>query len=81
MSFITVIETELKADAQQAYDAAKVGVAYVEGVIVKDIAPQLLQAFLAALEKLGEEALTALLGNAASPAPTPAAPDSVPPGG
>lgn len=80
-TFITTIETELEQDASAALAAAKTSVAYVEGVVVNEILPDLAKAIMTALSSLGSELLTQVLGQLAPGATVtvPAVPETPPP--
>ena len=74
MSFWTVLKTDASNVEQDVVAGLKSGLDYVDNVIVTDILPVLETQLLAAIEKLGQEAVAALLGDAlASPAATPPA--------
>jgi microcompartment protein CcmL/EutN len=63
MSFFTVVESAA-TDVEQAVVAGlKTAVTYVDNVVVTDILPVLETQLLAAIEKLGQEAVAALLGD------------------
>lgn len=66
MSFLTVLEADAKAAEQTAMADLKSFATYIDNAIVTEISPELSQAILTALEKLGETALTQLLGTAVS---------------
>lgn len=59
-SFIVRVEDEIKADAQLALNAVKTSAAYVEGVFVQDIKPELLKDLTALLEQFGAALLSSL---------------------
>lgn len=67
MSFLVVVEQDLEADATAALAAAKVGLNYIDNVVTTDILPELLSAFQAAISKLGQEGVTALLAAVETP--------------
>lgn len=73
MSFIGVVKEDLAEVEQAALGAAKTSLNYIEGVLTQDLLPVLEKALLDAIERLGQEALAALLGKAA-PASTDAPP-------
>lgn len=62
MSFITTVEKDLGVVESAVVSGLKTAANYVEGVIVTDIAPELGAALLKAVETLGSELLTELLG-------------------
>ena len=72
MSFLTVVEQDADAIENAVVDGLKSAVTYVDNVVVTDILPVLEQSLLAAIEKLGQEAVAALLGTAVNAAPAPA---------
>jgi hypothetical protein len=72
MSFIGIVKQDLQEIDADAVAAAKVTLNYIDGVVTQDLLPILESSLLAAIEKLGQEAVAALLGNASSAAPTPA---------
>lgn len=71
MSFWTVVKQDASKIETAVVSGLKTGLTYVDNVVVTDILPVLEQSLLAAIEKLGQEAVAALLGNAASSAPAP----------
>jgi hypothetical protein len=75
MSFLVSVEQDLQADATAALAAGKELLNYVDGVVTTDLLPALLTALEAAINSIGQEAVTALLGNDATPsASTPTTP-------
>lgn len=75
MSFFTVVEAAA-TDVETAVVAGlKTAVTYVDNVFVQDIEPVLETQLLAAIEKLGQMAVAALLGDALATSPaSPATP-------
>lgn len=67
MSFLTVIEQDALDVEQAVVSGLKTAVTYVDNVVVTDILPVLETQLLAAIEKLGQEAVAALLGSALTP--------------
>lgn len=71
MSFFTVVESAA-TDVEAAVVAGlKTAVTYVDNVFVQDIEPVLETQLLAAIEKLGQAAVAALLGDALAAPVTP----------
>ena len=64
MSFLTVVEQDATEVENAVVDGLKTAVGYVENVTVVDILPALETVLLNAIEKLGQEAVAALLGSA-----------------
>jgi hypothetical protein len=77
MSFLTVLKTDATDIENAVVSGLKTGLNYVDNVVVTDVLPVLETQLLAAIEKLGQEAVAALLGDAlgasnATPATPPA---------
>lgn len=70
MSFWTVVKQDASDVENAVVNGLKTGLHYVDNVVVTDILPVLETQLLAAIEKLGQEAVAALLGNA-TPSPAP----------
>ena len=64
MSFLTVLESAATTVETDVVAGLKTAVTYVDNVVVTDILPVLESQLLAAIEKLGQEAVAALLGDA-----------------
>lgn len=79
-SFIVKAEQALAADAQVALNAVKTSAAYVEGVFVQSVEPELLKDFTALLEQFGTALLSDLfkqiVPGATVAVPTPTAADT-----
>jgi hypothetical protein len=73
MSFLTVVEQDATAVEQAVVSGLKTAADYVDNVTVTDILPVLETQLLAAIEKLGQEAVAALLGDALAAPETPLA--------
>lgn len=67
MSFWTVVKQDASDIENAVVTGLKTGLTYVDNVVVTDILPVLEQSLLQAIEKLGQEAVAALLGKAATP--------------
>lgn len=72
MSFLTVVESAATNVETEVVAGLKTAVTYVDNVVVTDILPVLETQLLAAIEKLGQEAVAALLGDALGSTATPA---------
>lgn len=79
-SFIVKAENALAAEAQLALNAVKTSAAYVDGVFVQDVEPELLKDFTALLEQFGSALLSglfkSLVPGATVTVPTPSAADT-----
>lgn len=67
MSFFTVVKQDATDIENAVVAGLKTGLNYVDNVVVTDVIPALETELLNAIEKLGQEAVAELLGNAASP--------------
>jgi hypothetical protein len=74
MSFFGIVKQDIAGLDADALAAAKVGLNYIDGVVTQDILPVLETQLLAAIEKLGQEAVAALLGDALGNAASPVTP-------
>jgi hypothetical protein len=72
MSFWTVVSQDASEAEQAVVSALKTAVDYVDNVVVTDILPVLETQLFAAIEKLGQEAVAALLGDALASPSAPA---------
>lgn len=68
MSFWTVVKQDASDIENAVVDGLKTGLTYVDNVVVHDILPALETELLAAIERIGQEALAKILGNANTPA-------------
>lgn len=75
MSFLTVVEQDATTVEQSVVAGLKTAADYVDNVTVTEIEPALLQALLAALKVLGQDAVAAILGSGSN-TPTAATPAS-----
>ena len=64
MSFLTVVEQDAKDVENAVVAGLKTAITYVDNVVTVDFIPVLESQLLAAIEKLGQEAVAALLGDA-----------------
>lgn len=63
MSFLTVVEQDATDIENAVVSGLKTAVTYVDNVFVTEIEPALLQAFMAALKVLGQDAIAAVLAS------------------
>jgi len=64
MRFFTVVKQDATDIENAVVAGLKTGLNYVDNVVVTDVLPMLETQLLAAIEKLGQEAVAALLGDA-----------------
>lgn len=69
MSFLTVVEQDATEVETAVVAGLKTAADYIDNVVVTDILPVLQAQLLAAIEKLGQEAVAALLGDALAEVP------------
>lgn len=67
MSFLTVLEQDATDVENAVVDGAKTVLNYIDKVLVTELLPAVSQALLAAIEKIGEEAVAALLSKVETP--------------
>ena len=75
MSFLTVLEQDATDVENAVVSGLKTGLNYVDNVVVTELLPALETALNAAIGKLGQEAVAAILNTASTPVAvaTPAA--------